>query len=216
MLIHPWDAAVGDDEWRTWIAEGRDFGQLAVNGPAGRPPVVVPVHAAPEPGRLLVHLARPNPVWKVLSDGDPVLYTVIDDHAFVPGTLRAQPGTDPRDGVPTSYYAAVQFTCRAEFVDDPTDKAELLNAQMAYFQSEEGYAPVTPDGPPYARLLSGIRGLRLHVEEAAAKFKYDDRRPTEQRAEIADGLVARDPANGGAARQQRRRLREIGDWGGRP
>ncbi len=32
MLIHPWDAALDDDEWRDWLADGRDFGQLVVNG----------------------------------------------------------------------------------------------------------------------------------------------------------------------------------------
>jgi transcriptional regulator len=29
MLIHPWDAAISDPEWRDWLA-GHDFGQLAV------------------------------------------------------------------------------------------------------------------------------------------------------------------------------------------
>ncbi|MFD2093285.1 FMN-binding negative transcriptional regulator [Blastococcus deserti] len=67
MLIHPWDAAL-DDEWRTWPADGHDFGQLVVNGLPGQPPVVIPTHFsvedAPTETVLLVHLARPNPVWK--------------------------------------------------------------------------------------------------------------------------------------------------------
>lgn len=67
MLIHPWDGALDDDEWRTWLAEGRDFGQLVVNGLPGEPPVVVPtpfsVDETPTGTDLLVHLARPNPVW---------------------------------------------------------------------------------------------------------------------------------------------------------
>ena len=32
MLIHPWDAAISDTEWRNWLA-GHDFGQLAVSDP---------------------------------------------------------------------------------------------------------------------------------------------------------------------------------------
>ena len=66
MLIHPWDAALDDDEWRTWLAEGRDFGQLVVNGLPGEPPVVIPTHFSvdetPTGTDLLVRLARPNPV----------------------------------------------------------------------------------------------------------------------------------------------------------
>jgi transcriptional regulator len=33
MLIHPWDAAISETEWRNWLAAGHDFGQLAVNDP---------------------------------------------------------------------------------------------------------------------------------------------------------------------------------------
>jgi hypothetical protein len=33
MLIHPWDAAISETEWRDWLAAGHDFGQLAVNDP---------------------------------------------------------------------------------------------------------------------------------------------------------------------------------------
>lgn len=212
MLIHPWDAAVDDDEWRGWIAQGRDFGQLAVNGADGDPPLVVPTHAAPAPGALLVHLARPNPVWRVLADGDPVTFTVIDDYAFVPGPWRAQPGTDPLDGVPTSYYAAVRFTCRAEIVDDPAAKAELLTRQLAHFQPEGDHAEVTPDGPPFGRMLSGIRGLVLHVVEAAAKFKYDDHRAVALREGIAGRLAGQGGRGAGAASQQRRRTKAMGPW----
>jgi hypothetical protein len=35
MLIHPWDAAISDTEWRDWLA-GHDFGQLAVSDPSSR------------------------------------------------------------------------------------------------------------------------------------------------------------------------------------
>ena len=39
MLIHPWDAAISDTEWRDWLA-GHDFGQLAVNDPGNGAPLV--------------------------------------------------------------------------------------------------------------------------------------------------------------------------------
>ncbi|WP_333738529.1 FMN-binding negative transcriptional regulator [Streptomyces sp. IBSBF 2806] len=58
----------------------------------------------------MIHLARPNPVWKTIEIDPNVTFTVASDHAFVPGPWRAKPGTPLIDGVPTSYYAAVQFT----------------------------------------------------------------------------------------------------------
>jgi transcriptional regulator len=61
MLIHPWDAAISDTEWRDWLA-GHDFGQLAVSDPDNGAPHVIPTHFVVDGDTLLVHLARPNKV----------------------------------------------------------------------------------------------------------------------------------------------------------
>jgi transcriptional regulator len=115
--------------------------------------------------------------------------------------------------VPTSYYTAVQLTCHAEIVDDPQRKAELLRRQLAHFQPRGDHAQVGVDMPPYGRMLSGIRGLRLHVTNVAAKFKYDDHNPQEHRARVAERLESRGSGRDrSAAAQQRRRLKEIGEW----
>src|SRR3954469_15377552 len=41
MMVLPRDAARPDAEWRTWLAEGRDFGTLVANR-SGGPPEEVP------------------------------------------------------------------------------------------------------------------------------------------------------------------------------
>ncbi|MEU7278561.1 FMN-binding negative transcriptional regulator [Streptomyces sp. NPDC045431] len=213
MLIHPWDASLDEAEWQTWIADGHDFGVLGVNGPPGRPPAAVPTHFASEPGHLLVHLARPNPVWEAIERDPNVLFTAFGDYAFIPGPWRAAPDTPPTDGVPTSYYTAVQFTCRATIVDEPEAKAELLRRQMAHFQPDGDHGTIAVGRPPYGRMLPGIRGLRLAVTDVRAKFKYDDHKPVEHRTAVADHLTER--AQGldvSAAAQQRRRRDRVGPW----
>ncbi|WP_327129384.1 FMN-binding negative transcriptional regulator [Streptomyces sp. NBC_01727] len=213
MFIQPWDAGLDESEWHTWIAEGNDFGLLSVNGLPGQPPVVVPTHFTGDGSDLLVHLARPNPVWKAIEHDTNVTFTVIGDYAFIPGPWRAKAGTEPVDGVPTSYYAAVQFVCRAVVVDAPEAKAELLRRQLAHFQPDGDHAAVAVDQPPYGRMLSGIRGLRLQVIDVRAKFKYDDHKPVEHRADVADRLAQRGQGlDVATARQQRRRLDRIGPW----
>ncbi|MGW3954834.1 FMN-binding negative transcriptional regulator [Streptomyces sp. NPDC004752] len=213
MFIQPWDAALDDTEWQTWIADGHDFGQLSVNGLPGRPPAVVPTHFTTDGDQLLIHLARPNPVWKAIEHDPNVTFTVIGDYAFIPGPWRAKPDIPPTDGVPTSYYAAVQFACRAHLVDDPEAKAELLRRQLAHFQPDGDHAPVAVDQPPYGRMLPGIRGLKLEVIEVLAKFKYDDHKPVEHRSGVADHLGVRGQGlDVPAARQQLRRLDRIGPW----
>ncbi|MEU2776762.1 FMN-binding negative transcriptional regulator [Streptomyces sp. NPDC007162] len=213
MFIQPWDAALDEAEWQTWIADGHDFGLLGVNGLPGHAPTTVPTHFVPDGNRLLIHLARPNPVWEVVENDPNVTFTVLGDYAFVPGTWRAAPGTAPTDGVPTSYYAAVQFTCRARIVDEPEAKAALLRRQLAHFQPDGDHAPVEAGQAPYGRMLPGIRGLVLDVSEVRAKFKYDDHKPVEHRATVADRLTARGQGlDGATAQQQRRRLDRIGPW----
>ncbi|MFD9291930.1 FMN-binding negative transcriptional regulator [Streptomyces sp. NPDC060030] len=213
MLIQPWDAALDDAEWRQWIADGHDFGILGVNGPPGQGPVAVPTPFCTDAGRLLIHLARPNPVWKAVEQDANVTFTVVGDYAFVPGPWRAGPGTPPTDGVPTSSYAAVQFICRATVIDDPVAKAELLGRQMAHFRPDGDHAPVDPDRPPRTGMLPGIRGLELDVVEVLAKFKYDDHKPVEHRTAVASRLGERGQGlDTPTARQQLRRLDRVGPW----
>ncbi|MFI7343058.1 FMN-binding negative transcriptional regulator [Streptomyces sp. NPDC050085] len=212
MLIHPWDAARDTAEWQDWLA-AHDFGQLAVNGLPGEPPFVQPMHFAYDPspggpfGEVLAHLARPNPLWPALDANPEVLLSVVDDYAFVPGPWQAPPGAPPEHGTPTSVYAAVQLRCTAHVVDDPEEKATLLNRQVGHFQPPGLSETVAVGEAPYGRLLSGIRGMRLEVTDVRAKFKYAGHKPEEVQDRIAKGLADRGGLRDAAALavQQRRR-----------
>ena len=214
MLIHPWDSA-SPDEWRDWLGTTAPFGQLAVtNDDPDGAPIVIPTHAVVEGPDLLVHLARPNPVWPHIAARPRVLFSVIGDYAYIPSTWRAKAGGPDEDGVPTSYYATVQFTCDAEIISDPEAKAELLRTQLRHLQPEGDHALIDVNEPPYGRMLPGLQGLRLHIIDVVAKFKYDDHNPAEHRRAVIGRLMDRqglhDP---GAAVQQARRLDERGEWG---
>jgi len=214
VLIHPWDAALDTTEWQQWVAASDRFGILAVNNldPAAAP-ILVPTHFTVAGDELLVHLARPNPIWAHLEHASQVSLAMIGDYAYIPTYWRAKAGGPDEDGVPTSYYSAVQFTCRPTIIDDPQAKADLLTAQLADFQPEGRHAPVDIDAPPYGRMLAGIRGVRLAVLGVEAKFKYDDHNPVEHRERVIDNLTERGHGlDTGAAAQQRRRLDVIGDW----
>jgi transcriptional regulator len=216
MLIHPWDAAVDAAEWRDWLATTDRFGLLAVNNldPA-QAPLVLPCHFTVAAGgeELLLHLARPNPVWPHLEAAAEVRLSLIGDYAYIPTYWRARDGDAEEHGVPTSYYTAVQFVCRPQLVDDPDGKAELLTEQLADLQPEGRHADVAADEGPYARMLTGIRGVRLEVLRVEAKFKYDDQKPVEHRTRVISRLEERRRGlDAGVAEQQRRRLGAIGDW----
>ncbi|GIF47086.1 PaiB family negative transcriptional regulator [Asanoa ferruginea] len=214
MFIHPWDAALDPAEWQAWLAGTDRFGLLVVNNldPA-EAPLALPLHFTVAGDELLIHLARPNPVWPHLAAAERVRLAVVGDYAFVPGYWRAKAGVPAEEGVPTSYYSSVQFVCRPTVIDDPAGKAEILAAQLADLQPEGGHAPATPEAAPYGPMLPGIRGVRLAVLEAQAKFKYDDQKPVEHRERVIANLEQRGAGlDHGAAQQQRRRLDTLGEW----
>ncbi len=201
MLIHPWDEA-SRDEWQAVLATV-DFGQLVTAGHVDGYPVVVPTHFVYDgDATVLLHLARPNPVWGALDEDPHVVLALAGDYAYVEAAWNANPGTDPDLGVPTSYYTGMQLLCRAEVVDDPDEKAAILAVQLANFEPP-GSTRVTPgtDVESDRRQLPGIRGLRLHVEGVRAKMKYGGNKTPEHRAEIADHLAERDAPGDAAARE---------------
>ncbi|WP_445169391.1 FMN-binding negative transcriptional regulator [Mycolicibacterium sp. Dal123E01] len=214
MLIHPWDAAQDPAEWQAWLATTDRFGVLAVNNvDPTQAPVVLPTHFTLAGDELLIHLARPNPVWPHLEAATEVRLAVIGDYAYIPTYWRAKAGGPDEDGVATSYYSSVQFVCRPTIVDDAQGKVEILTSQLDDFQPEGRHAEVAVGEDPYGRMLSGLRGVRLAVVRVEAKFKYDDANPVDHRERVIGYLEERDrPLDAGAAAQQRRRLSAIGDW----
>lgn len=129
MLVHPWNGPVDKDDWRRWLSQGRDFGQLASVG--NEWPVVVPTHFVVDGDEVLVHLARPNPIWSSIEATGRAVLSVLDDYAYIPTYWRTGTEDGETAGVPTSYHSVVQLRCRAELVDDPAAKAELLRKQCA-------------------------------------------------------------------------------------
>ncbi len=213
MLIHPWDAALDEGEWRDWLA-CHDFGQLAVNGLPGEPPYVQPLHFTydHERGQVAAHLARPNPLWAALEANPLVTLSVVDDYAFVPGPWHAPQDVPPEHGTPTSYYAAVQLRCTAAVVDDPAAKSQLLHRQLAHMQPAGDYAEVAPGQEPFGRMLPGIRGLLLEVTEVRAKFKYGGNKAVSIQQRVTGLLAERAaPRDAGARAQQLRRLAAASD-----
>lgn len=214
MLIHPWDSAIDEVEWREWLDGSERFAVLVVNNldPASAP-IVVPTHFTVDHDQILLHLARPNPVWAHLERAPEVRLALTSDDAYIPSYWRAKAGGRDEDGVPTSYYSALQFVCAPRIIDAPEEKVEILRAQLADMQPEGGHAPVDVSAAPYGRMLAGIRGIQLQIVRVEAKFKYDDHNPEEHRKRVSSRLEDRDRGHDArAAAQQRRRLAAIGEW----
>ncbi|WP_409183115.1 FMN-binding negative transcriptional regulator [Amycolatopsis sp. VS8301801F10] len=196
MLIHPWDTA-DENEWREWLA-GHDFGELVAGGRGRDLPVVVPTHFVFDgDATVRLHLARPNPVWPLLEEHPRALLTVTGDYTYIRSDWNT--ADDPALGVPTSYYASVQLACDVRVIDDPEEKAALLNHQLAHFEPDGKRTPVSAVDAPDRRLLPGIRGVELTVTDVRAKFKYGGNKKSEDRQRIKARLSERDGYGDAAA-----------------
>lgn len=194
MLIHGWDAARDEAEWRAFLTT-HGFGDLVAGGRGRDVPVVVPTQFTVVGDEVLVHLARANPLWAAVAEHPRVVLSVHGDWTYIPSSWKAVGDEDPRLGIPTTYYAAVQLVGTATVVDEPPALAALLRAQLADLQPDEDAVDPSEHGPR----LRGIRGLRVAVEEVRAKFKYGGNADAEHRAAVADRLRRRGGPGDGAA-----------------
>jgi transcriptional regulator len=197
MLVHPWDAGGDEAEWRSFVT-GQGFGQLVASGRGRDVAVVVPTQFVLAGDEVLLHLARPNPVWAAIEENPVVLLSVAGDWAYVPAAWKAIGDEDPAVGVPTTYYSAVQLAGEATIVDDPAGKGDILRQQLA--SVEPGSGAVDPGSEEHARKLPGIRGIRIAIRDVTAKFKYGGNVDAEHRAAVAERLAARGGPGDAAAR----------------
>lgn len=196
MLIHPWDATSGEAEWRAFVVN-QGFGQLIASGRDRDVPVVVPTQFVLSGGEVLLHLARPNPIWGAIEENPAVLLSVAGDWAYIPAAWKAIGEEDPALGIPTTYYAAVQLRCEASVVDDPAGKLAILRSQLGDLEPDSGHA----DPAVHERKLAGIRGLRLDIRDVAGKFKYGGNVDRAHREAIATDLERRGGPGDVAARE---------------
>jgi transcriptional regulator len=202
VLIHPWDAGTSEDEWMDFV-RGQQFGQLIAAGRGRDIPVIVPTQfSLVSAGEVVLHLARPNPIWAAIEENPAVVLSVAGDWAYVPAAWKAVGDEDPRMGVPTTYYAGVQLVADAVVLDGAEDKAAILRVQLGDNEPGSGVA----DPIEHGRRLNTIRGLRLSVREVRAKFKYGGNVDDVHRAQVAERLVARGgPGDAAAITHLRRR-----------
>lgn len=129
-----------------------------------------------EPGTarttLIGHLARPNPHWRKVADGQDVMAIFRGPDAYVsPSVYKAEPD------VPTWNYSAVHVHARWERVDDWTATREILDLSVASYEAVRGSGWEMSDIPAeLAKTLQrGVVAFRLHVSriEAAQKLSQD-------------------------------------------
>jgi transcriptional regulator len=144
-----------------------------------------------ESGRLIGHLARANPHPARAPDGAEALVIVSGPEAYVSPSWYPSKATDGRQ-VPTWNYEAVQVRGRLNWFSDPDRLLGLLNRLTSRFEAASPSPWKVSDAPAdyIGRLLRGIVGVEVVIEEVTAKRKLSQNRSDADRAGVIAGLEA--------------------------
>jgi transcriptional regulator len=187
VRVPPVDRPLDEAEWREFVS-AQQFGHLVAAGAGRRLAVVTPTPYVLDGEVVLAHTAAGSELFDALAENDRAALVVAGDAAFVPSSWKAIGAEDPRLGIPTYYFAAVQLTGRAEVVDEPEALAALLVRQLSAFQP--GLDAADPLEAHRAK-LGQIRGVVLHVDAVDARFKFGGNVDEAHRRSVLERLEAR-------------------------
>ena len=144
-----------------------------------------------EGDRVIAHMARANPHWTHIEQGDPVLLVVTGPQAYVSPTWYASKAEHGRV-VPTWNYSAVHLTGRVHVRED---LEWLRSAVDGLVERHEAHRPDpwrSTDAPEryIAGQLRAIVGLEIAVEGVEGKAKLSQNRSERDRAGVIEGLRA--------------------------
>lgn len=176
------------------IVDEAGAGMFIVASDEGLRSVFVPVVVSPDRRMLTSHVARANPWWRGLSDGDEVIGLFVVASAYVSPTYYPSRIQDP-NVVPTWNYVACELRGRASIHEDPLWLYEQVRAQTEHY--EEGRTPSwRVDEAPREfidRQLGAIVGLSVEVTAIEGKTKLSQNRPVVDHDAVREQL-----ANGSA------------------
>jgi transcriptional regulator len=173
---------------------------LVTVGPDGLPvATLLPVVWQPERDRLVAHMARANPHWKLIEGDAPALAIVNAAQAYVSPAWYASKAEHGRV-VPTWNYSAVHLTGTVRVHDDVDWVRDAVTLLTGVHESTREEAWSVTDAPEryIEGQLRGIVGIELTVTGVEAKAKLSQNRSRADRAGVLAGLRA-EPGGDGVA-----------------
>jgi transcriptional regulator len=143
------------------------------------------------PATLRGHIARANPLWRLLQTGASVLAIFIGpDHYVSPGWYPSK--REHGKVVPTWNYATVHVRGTIRFIEDPAWLRSLVESLTDQHERTRVDRWRITDAPAdYLQgMLRAIVGFEIQVSGIEGKFKGSQNRPAADRAAVAEALRA--------------------------
>lgn len=197
MYLPPHFEETRDEELHRLIAE-HPLGALVVHGPAGLDANHIPFELEPGAGdargRLIAHVARANPVWKEVRDGDDALVIFRAAEAYVSPSWYPSKHESHRQ-VPTWNYRVVHVHGRIAIRDDERFVRGVVARLTRTHEGRSGNAPpwkMTDSSKEYIdQLLTLIVGIEIEIVKMVGKWKLSQNKDERDRRNAAGELGKR-------------------------
>jgi len=143
-------------------------------------------------GLVEFHLARANPHWKVLAEGDEALMIFQGPEGYI--TPNWYPSkAEHQKVVPTWNYAVVHAYGRPEVMQDADRLRRHVGELTAQQERSEAQPWAVTDAPErYLEvMLRGIVGFRFAITRLEGKWKMSQNREMQDREGVVNGLARR-------------------------
>jgi transcriptional regulator len=185
----PADFAASDVALLHEVMDANSFATIVSGGKQGlmasHVPVLIDRDRGPN-GVIVAHVARANPHWQDLAEGE-AMVVFQGPHGYVSPRWYTSPRL-----VPTWNYVAVHAYGRARLVWDANELKALV-ARLAARHEADASTPWTLDGLPekqLAALLKAIVGVEIPIARLQGKFKLSQNRTAADRQGVVDALAA--------------------------
>ena len=184
------------EELHRLIAE-YPLGALVTHGPNGLDANHIPFELEAEAGaraRLIGHVARANPVWTEMKNGDEVLVIFRAGDAYISPNWYPSKHEQHRQ-VPTWNYRVVHVHGKVTVRDDERFVrgvvAKLTRVNEGRTGAERPWR-MTDSSPEYiAQMLAAIVGLEIEVVRMVGKWKLSQNKEARDRVNAAEELRQR-------------------------
>jgi transcriptional regulator len=166
------------------------FGLLISPGPQGMEATHVPFLLDTDgggQGRLLAHLARANPQWRLLEAAQEVLAVFSGPHAYISASWYTE-----RTDVPTWNYVAVHAYGRARVVG-PGRVRGLLEQLSGHYEEASAVPWSLAEVPeaPLQAMAKAIVGIEIELTRLQGTRKLSQNRSPEDQQRVIQALKAR-------------------------
>lgn len=140
-------------------------------------------------GTLVMHMARANEQWKLISPGSKGLAIVHGSQAYISPTNYANKLVDHKV-VPTWNYQSVHLSGTVEISEDIEALRQIVTELSNFHEGSREIPWLVEDADPhyFEAQLKGIIAVVLHVTKVEAKSKISQNKSSEDRERIIEDL----------------------------